>query len=180
MLTESEIIIKAFNAVRKKGSTSTLFLEEFKDFPLEIQKYAEEKYKYHNRIKKVKPVRFIRVGIITPKELFEIFDTKTIKEEILFGVVTKINHIKYQIYRDKGLKCVNCGIEGNYFAAEATKNRKKPKIFCFHLYHKTEEGKEIMMTIDHILPKSKGGTMAISNLQPMCIVCNMMKGSRYE
>ena len=32
------------------------------------------------------------------------------------------------------------------------------------------------MTIDHKIPLSKGGTNEFSNLQPACLICNMLKG----
>lgn len=36
-------------------------------------------------------------------------------------------------------------------------------------------GKEVKMTIDHIIPVSRGGTNHIDNLQPLCLPCNKSK-----
>lgn len=34
---------------------------------------------------------------------------------------------------------------------------------------------EVLMTKDHIIPKSKGGKNNLSNYQPMCCICNKQK-----
>ena len=39
-------------------------------------------------------------------------------------------------------------------------------------------GKEVLMTKDHIFPHNKGGKNNISNYQTMCVKCNVAKGSR--
>lgn len=38
-----------------------------------------------------------------------------------------------------------------------------------------ENGKEVLMTKDHVIPKSKGGANDISNYQTMCKRCNEAK-----
>ena len=43
-----------------------------------------------------------------------------------------------------------------------------------------DNGEEILMTKDHILPRSKGGIDDISNYQTMCKLCNEAKGNKLE
>jgi len=39
-------------------------------------------------------------------------------------------------------------------------------------------GKRKNLTIDHIHPESKGGTLDLSNLQTLCKSCNSKKGAK--
>jgi hypothetical protein len=69
-------------------------------------------------------------------------------------------------------ECVSCGRVGTMFALEkSTEQDHSPH---FNLYC-VEGHKEILMTHDHILPKSKGGKDAIDNIQTMCAECNLKK-----
>jgi hypothetical protein len=75
----------------------------------------------------------------------------------------------------KGIQCVTCGVEGVYFALERRKGDD-----CLHLnLYGILNNRELLLTRDHILPRSKGGTDALSNLQPMCKICNEKKRDSY-
>lgn len=39
-------------------------------------------------------------------------------------------------------------------------------------------GSDVDLTVDHILPKAKGGTDDMENLQTLCLTCNSVKGCR--
>ena len=86
---------------------------------------------------------------------------------------------KVNIYSDRlqlfksNCRCVKCGIEGNVMQLDLPKKHKTPH---FNLYHRKEDGTEVLMTKDHIVPKIKGGKNHISNYQTMCSICNVEKG----
>lgn len=93
------------------------------------------------------------------------------------GDLIKGNSQRYQTFFTKGCKCVVCGIEGRYFAKE---RHLQDKAYHLNLYAVDDNGTEILMTKDHILPHSKGGADDISNYQTMCKLCNEAKGNKLE
>ena len=80
---------------------------------------------------------------------------------------------RYKLFFTKGYECCSCGIEGKYFAVEKDEKANQ----CHLNLYAVKDKKEILMTKDHITPKSKGGRNHISNYQTMCCVCNLKKGS---
>jgi 5-methylcytosine-specific restriction endonuclease McrA len=44
-----------------------------------------------------------------------------------------------------------------------------------NLYAVTETGERVLMTKDHIVPRSRGGANQHENYQTMCIICNQQK-----
>jgi len=71
--------------------------------------------------------------------------------------------------------CIMCGIEGSFFALESNNESEG---YHFNLYALDSLGNEILMTKDHIIPKSHGGKNRIDNYQTMCTKCNSLKGDQ--
>lgn len=94
---------------------------------------------------------------------------------VIRGDIIKGNSQRYQTFFTKGLKCSCCGIEGKYFGKEKA---FRDNHYHLNLYAVDENGEEVLMTKDHIIPQSKGGKNNISNYQTMCIKCNLAKGNK--
>lgn len=121
-----------------------------------------------------------RKGVFKPDEVYEVVKDvlfNRLKTKVMFhGEQIKGNSKRYQVFFTKGMKCVACGVEGKFFAMEKNQND-----VSYHLnLYGIKDGKEILMTKDHIIPRSKGGSNDISNLQCMCVYCNKKKGNHYE
>lgn len=84
---------------------------------------------------------------------------------------------RYAMFDLKGTDCVECGIKGAYFAKEKPPGNER---YHFNLYAMNDNGTEVLMTKDHITPKSKRGRNHVSNYQPMCDPCNRKKGDSLE
>lgn len=129
---------------------------------LVVQKYSASMFRKGTYA--IEEVLSKRVDVKTPKNLIRVeFD----------GDLVKMNSQRYELFDIKGTKCVTCKIEGKYFAKERT---HKSQPFHFNLYAINEQGEEVLMTKDHIHPRSKGGEDHIDNYQTMCTICNFTKG----
>ena len=103
-----------------------------------------------------------------PEEIFPfVTEEETFREyrvgEISYNV--KMNSLRYQTFK-KSPTCVVCGLTGDRFILELSGGRKAH----FNFY-----GKGMLITRDHIIPKSLGGPETIENMQTMCTVCNWLK-----
>lgn len=96
-----------------------------------------------------------------------------------FGAVANCGSWRIKSLAEHGVACAHCGISGTMFAVE---RHLHPGIKRCHLnlYHVSDSGEEMLMTVDHVVPVSKGGSSDLSNLQTLCRKCNERKGNMAE
>ena len=115
--------------------------------------------------------------VYTPDQVLPHVIFSDIKTRLFFdGDMIKMSSLRLQCFAKYGTKCVKCGIEGKYFYKEKGRGSDLD-IYHLNLYAIDKNGKEILMTKDHIDPKSKGGANDLDNLQPMCQHCNTAKAN---
>jgi 5-methylcytosine-specific restriction endonuclease McrA len=121
--------------------------------------------------------QYQRIGTVPVEDILPLIYEQT--RITLFGEEIKLTSRRYKCYKERGVKCVSCGIEGHHFAVERQlKENKEECPYHLNLYHRSREGHDVLMTVDHIIPKAKGGSNSLRNLQPMCCICNSSKADR--
>ena len=91
------------------------------------------------------------------------------------GDLINMNSFRYHVFAQSTV-CPCCGLEDSFFAKERTAGTEER--YHLNLYG-VREGKEILFTKDHIVPKAKGGKNRMDNFQTMCAPCNRRKGANY-
>lgn len=100
--------------------------------------------------------------------------TLFVKEHKISKIFTGFgsSHRRLRVFHHKGLACVNlcCSNVGTRLI-ESVDNQGGLHFDVF-----TDD--LMLMNIDHIIAKARGGTNALENLQPMCQLCNTAKGHK--
>ena len=78
---------------------------------------------------------------------------------------------RYLNFIINGFRCNKCGIKGKYVNLECNSRIGNH----LNVYGIDGSGKEVLLTKDHIYPKSKGGLDDIKNYQVLCERCNNNK-----
>jgi len=86
------------------------------------------------------------------------------------------SHRRLKVYLEYGTACLFCGLQATHLSWDkhlATDKKPHP-----NLWHIKASGQKIMMTVDHIIPRARGGSNHTDNLMPLCEKCNSKKGTR--
>lgn len=130
-------------------------------------------------MEKVKHKGYIHLKSFPAEEILRIVG---IDERLPYVVGDTLYRVKMNSARLLCLKksqvCVSCGRVGTIMSLDRFRAKSKIPSAHFNLYCKLDDGRYILMTKDHIIPKSKGGKDHESNLQTMCQRCNGKKADK--
>lgn len=126
-----------------------------------------------------------KVGVGPGKHRGDKTDSYIQLEDARYNIFdVKVSSLRLELFRQNP-KCVGCHRVGSLWILEAHRHKEPPHL---NLYHVGEEEcgewknlcKDglVMMTKDHIIPRSKGGPTNLENLQTMCAICNGKKGDQ--
>jgi 5-methylcytosine-specific restriction endonuclease McrA len=114
----------------------------------------------------------IRLVQFTPKELNAESHPECLRR--IGDDLINMTSLKLQTFAKHGVRCAICGCKGVYFAKE-----KYPDQTYFHLnLYALKDGREVLMTKDHVIPSSKGGRDRLNNFQTLCQECNLKKADK--
>jgi 5-methylcytosine-specific restriction endonuclease McrA len=124
------------------------------------------------------------ISVLDPSEILNFIGSPNhiiIVDDTPYVVSLASRSLRFQKQKNNR-KCVVCGIRGNKFLLLYSRDQK---LYYVGFYHVPEAANDfarsvIKMTVDHILPLSKGGCDAYINYQTMCEPCNSKKGNSYE
>lgn len=91
----------------------------------------------------------------------------------------------YESMRGTPIKCWRCGcVADRWISCRGQNDHSRPTLNLFAMFtpRKTRRTPHpiprlVMMTRDHIIPKSKGGVDDVANLRPGCETCNVARGN---
>lgn len=123
--------------------------------------------------KKKRGVRLSILAHLSIDEGLKLIDGANLKSPPLYihgeRVKRSSDYQRFAVMSRGPLKCYCCGIEATHFSIERHRND--------HVYHINCYSNDSMMTWDHIIPKSLGGSNHPDNGRVACEPCNGKRGN---
>jgi hypothetical protein len=101
-------------------------------------------------------------------ETTKVFQYRILKELPIDHLANFKHHPRLTVFYHKGTTCVQCNKTGTRLIKGEGRGGQHWDIYTDDLYP---------LTVDHIIPKSRGGGESLDNKQPMCAGCNFKKGN---
>jgi 5-methylcytosine-specific restriction endonuclease McrA len=102
-------------------------------------------------------------------------DSKCKKCRSVYATHYRVTHKEQLSSHYSNRRALEKGAIGSYTTQEWLKLKSQYNFTCLSCGRKEPE---IKLTRDHILPLKWGGSNLISNLQPLCMSCNLSKGAK--
>jgi len=117
-------------------------------------------------------------GTFTVAEILPLIGTTEDRERSnLDGDLVRLSSFRLRVFKDLGVTCQDCGLQGSFFAKERHTPNEPYHLNLYALEETT--GEEVLITHDHIIPLSKGGKKTyMGNIQVLCFPCNLKKGAK--
>ncbi len=115
----------------------------------------------------------VHLGQVPFSDVFDHLSGEEAKRPYTVGDKTyyvRMNSDRYHVFKDSQT-CIACGLTGTHLLLDLNPTDSSPH---FNLYGE-EEGRLVLMTKDHLVPKSRGGSDDLSNLKTCCAICNNLK-----
>lgn len=87
------------------------------------------------------------------------------------GISCGLTSLRMRVFHVHGSVCGRCGEKGTHFAVERAEFSEDIRQWHLNLY----SDNSVMLTFDHVMPKSKGGANTLENAQTLCYPCNQEK-----
>ncbi len=129
----------------------------------------------------LKPSRWVRLRTMTLEAGLEYLreprQDRKIRGQWVESTGTKAK-TRLKMFKSGQTSCVKCGLQGSHWHIE---RHASDKVMPFSINLYAMRGyEEVMLTHDHILPASMGGSNHLSNAQCMCEPCNHRKGDKMK